>query len=295
MPLRRKIFPVLFCSAIFLSSGCLKAAPPAASIHEAHQKFLKLCREEYHYSVVTKKLANTFWIYVPMEEEMITVKSSLKGAQESSGYTDIFSLQFVAANLDNNTWRIQYDISPGRKYAKDPGYTNGYSESYQKIQNNILSVVSRAFFDVEKPPEFFVLVLADIKGGLESKNIFYFQDFKRAMSLPPSLSQEEYAKRYLSELTGDPKVTGDKTGAHLAFKEITWPEFLARQIEYRVRFKYQQSSFPPSGESAQQLLDIAREVFEAYDVKNFEAVEVRDVISGKTKTVSRDDLHLSGK
>ena len=297
MSAKRTLLSAVLCSFWLLSGGCSKPAPPQASFFAAEKRFLEICREEFHYPIFTNSLNNTLWIYLPAEDSIIALAASPRQPAPAPSSSPAASLQHVKAKLSDGIFTIRYDILHTRKYSEDTGYSSVYSKKYQERQNNVFSAMSRAFPDGDEKqiPDFFVLVIADIANGIKTESIFYFRDFKKAMSIPPSLPQEEFAKRYLSRLRGDPSIVGDRTGKHLNLEEMTWSEFLARQLENRIRFKYQQSSFPPSDDNVGEILKIVAELVSAYDFQDFQSVRLEDLASGQTYLADKSQLEMNSK
>lgn len=284
----QKIVCILFLAFVI---GCSKTpAPPPPSLSEAHEKFLKLCQEEYDLAIVTQSPNNTIWIYLPLEENLFAFVANDKGPQLSRESSRTPAINFLDGQFEEGTFKIQFDISLSQKYAKSYGYTTGYSKSYSTKQRNILTALSRSYFEVEEDaPDFVVLVIADITRGIETKMVFYFPDLKRAMV--DSSFYEEYTRRLVVEdTTGHTDIIDDRTGRHLDFQEITWPIFLTKQILYRIRVKYQRSGFPPSDDTRKELLTIVARVVEAYDFTDFKSVELYDLESKAAYTVELSEL-----
>jgi hypothetical protein len=283
----RQILLTVVCGCAALTAGCAPKETALLSLSQAHEKFLEICREELGLEPVTRMFPNTFWIYLPVEE-LFDFKASPKLPPGFADTPKNFSVEFLEGEFQGGSFVIEYDIVRATKAPKDHGYTTTYAESYNKIQNNILSALARAFFDAETAPEFIVLTVADVKRGIETRSIFYLGDFRRYMS--QTMPYDEYAKRHLSDTRGDPKIVGDHQGKHMEFKEITWPEFLTQQIVNRVRFKYQRSDFAPTGTIEDEILKSVDEAVEAYDFTNFEGMKLINLREGRTYEFRKEEL-----
>ncbi len=280
-----------FLTAAFLLlalAGCANPPAAAVSLSQADEKFAALCRDEMKYPVVIKRAPNTVWIYLPMEENIFDFKASPKGPKMSTQATEGFAIQYLDVNFAEEKFLVQYDINKIKKYTKDLGYASNYSGKYQEKQRNLLTTIFRAYADVptEQVPPFFVLVIADITKGLETTTIFNFGDFKRAMS--DQSFYEEFTRRTVSdEPKGNTNIIGDTDGRHLEITEVTWPEFLSKQIQYRIRMKYQYSSFPPGPNTPQEIADIAAAVTGAYNFTDYSVIVLEDLDAGTKTTVGR--------
>ena len=291
------IFIVFSFLSLSQLSGCSKSPAPLKTSLEAEAKFLKICKEEFNYYVVTKPVGNTIWIYLPIRENILEYKASPKSASPSQPSAKP-TLRYLESRFENNAFVVEYDIAPATTYQKSYGYTTAYSREFQKKQINILTTLSRSYFDIQESPgqtmpeipEFFVLVVADIVRGTEVKGLACFQDFKQAMSVPPAIPQEEYAKRYISEFIGSQAIINDSQGEHLEYKKIIWPEFLAKQIQNRINQKYQQSDFSPSVDTVEEILNIISTTTQIYNFTDFKTVKLHDLQNDKTFLFGREQL-----
>jgi hypothetical protein len=322
-----------FLGLSLLSVNC-SLPPSARTLSESTKKLKKICKEEYNLDVVLSQTANTLWIYVPMEETFINLKATEDGPQEAQPPSESRQIFFLDTKFDNGSFRIRYDIGKAKKSAESPGYGLEYSQKFKDAQRHLLTAIAQSFGDVERPkdgaglfarvagdidyvgeeknsrhkqlvhsyvqtervPDFFVVVLADIKTGLETKMYFYLDDFLRSLADP--LFTEEYSLRALNEgATGKLDIVGDKAGQHLKIYDMTWPEFLAKQIKHRIQFKYTQSDFKPDDNSETTMLTIVAQATQAYNFKNFTDVELINLGQETRRVVTRQqvDLYLPQK
>lgn len=275
---------------IALAAGCAQTPPKKISPSEAHQKLVNTLKEEYALDVTTKEFEDTLWMYFPLEENFLNMRVKDKGAAPSSSVASTpVAIHFLEGDFSDRQFTIRYDISPSKVYAKDPGYTLEFTEDYQAKQRNILTAISRAYADAEDGPTFFVLVAADIVRGLETRVFLHIDDLKRAYT--DQTFHEEYAKRVISDQPfGDPAAIGDKTGKHVHFYNITLPEFLAKQMTFRINFKYTRSAFPPTGTPEKEILKIAAETVGAYNFTDFDGVQLRNLSDQMTHKVAQEEL-----
>lgn len=295
----RSIVLSFFCLLVLACSNSVK--PPISSRPEAEKRFIQICQDDLHYNVVTRSLKNTFWVYLPIDHNMFDFKAKPKIPGFSTETPKPFALQYIDGEFTEKTFSIEYDIIPNMKSGKDHGYTTKYADDYTKKQNNILTAIFRTFSELEEkaidvqsdndilgPPDFFVIVIADVQRGIEIKNIFHTTDFKRYMT--QSLPYEEYLKRYITQMNGDLSIIGDYQGRHLDYEEIQWPEFLTEQILARIRFKYQRSDFPPSDNHVQEILRIIAQTKQAYDFTDFDSIKFYDLRNGEKYLFGKSQL-----
>lgn len=301
---------------LFLSYGCSNLfKAPLYDGTSPNEKFVQLCKKEFGYDIVTKTVGNTQWVYFPIQHDILSLKPNklIPGASDKKPRK--FSVQYLDVRLENEIFEIAYDIIPSTKPPKDYGYGNAYQEEYTKEQNNIFTTIVRTYFTVEempseaqlrglpeeekgkrleayleraKTPNFFVIVIADIVRGLETEQIVYLEDFKRYMA--QEMPMDEYTKRQISEFRGSTSIIDDREGKHLDYREITWEEFLPRQISSQISFKYQSSDFQPSGNTPMEIAKVVGEATSAYGFKHFTQLQLKDLRSKDTYLFDRSQL-----
>jgi len=293
----------------------------------AQQKLIDICKKDYKLDIITKSYDNTLWIYLPTDKSFIEFKANKEGPKVVREAKEIHAINFVDGQFENNVFNIQYDISLSRNYGKSFGYTSATTAKYQADQRNILTAIFRAYGPIGKPidrdeyrktvlkdmvdpdpiknaknkdydpyliktqkaPSFFVVVLADISLGMETKAFITFSDLERAMHDPSF--QEEYAKRTVIEQpVGHTSIVGDKEGKHLETYDMTWGNFLAKQIVYRINFKYTRSAFPPSNETVKEILTIVKKALSSYKFDDYISVRLQDLRDESEQTILKKDL-----
>jgi len=300
---------ILFTAFPFLMGlvGCFNITSTVTSRQEANSLFLKICQTEHNIKPLTHLNGNTLWVYLPSEEPILEYRPSEKGPKKENTPQVSLSLLFLDGRFVTDTFQIEYDIDKTRSYPNDNGISTVYTDEYTRKQNQLLTALFRSYADLEvvpgdysytdgiqdekhqdlvksyvktdKPPEFIVIVIADIKKGLEVTTLFHFQDFKYYMT--GGIPQEEFIQRNLSELKGLAAIIQDTQGLHLDYRNIAWPEFLIKQITNRIRFKYQTSDFKPSDDDETEIITIAAEALKSYPFSEFSGVKLRNLRDGK--------------
>ncbi len=281
---------ILALIVLTAAAGC--GNPKPSEIHPsstAHQKLIQILQQENHLQIVTKEFKHTLWIYLPLQESFFEFKASAPKAAPATGPGLTPTLNHVEGAYHEKAFTIDYDIALTRSYKKDYGYTTGYSGDYQKYQSNISSAIFRSYAEDKDAPDFFVIVIADVKNGIEIKNTIYLKDLMRVYQDPSF--HEEYARRSVTDYpAGNPSIKDDMEGKHLDYAELTLGEFLSKQMVYRTLFKYTRSSFPPSEDARQELLEIAATTIESYGFTDFTALRLRDLATDTVETFSPEQL-----
>ncbi len=318
----------LFGAFVFTSLSCLPAkAPQKTTLSSAQKEFLKICKEELQYDVSLIPAGKTIWIYVPLADGITSLHAAPKNQAPKAETKVNWSINFLEAKLADKTFAISFDITPRKRYDQNISYQNKYTDDCNKRQRDILNALTRAYFDVgqkninapilvgnkkdpktngqlaaemtrnpltfsdqETAPEFFVIVFADTRRGVAIRTINYFEDMRMALSNPPAISNEEYIKRYIYDIYGDEDLIGDKTGKRLKTEEIQFGDFLAKQIENRIKFQFTQSGFPPTGEVQDEIWGIIAETCRLYNFKDFEKIKLINLQTEKESTYNKSQL-----
>jgi len=161
----------------------------------------------------------------------------------------------------------------------------------------VLQVIRRVLFSVgnskENTPAFFCIVTADIKNGFENKQIFYFLDLKKLSY--SFISQTEYQHRIVQDTAVSPEIIGDKTGSHLIYRDITLEEFIADQIQNRIKLKFQKPEVPANADIDKEVLKIVNYTLAAYQFKNFTLLELANLATGKKIILNQTAILANSK
>jgi len=279
---------ILFLLIAFI--GCTQTAPEEPLAHtDPVKNLIRICDEEHNFGITVTPYDHTIWIYLPLEEGFLKMKADPKGFSNSQESSVTATIKFLNGKYGNNDFYLTYDIAPSKAYAKSYGYSSEFSDEYRTKQRHILSAITRSFNEANDPPDFFVIIIADIIAGMESRTILHFLDLKRAYV--DQSFHEEYAKRIISEQpVGNVARVGDRTGASIDMSDMTWPQFLSKQMVFRINFKYQRSTFPPSNDTRMELLTIAANTVSAYDFEDFTSIRLQDLNADTIFETAREDL-----
>ena len=300
----------------FAIAGC--GPSPLQRQSQAASRLKAICKQEYGLDIVLKKFPNTLWIYVPVREDFLELKISKEGPQEDQPPTEAQALHYLKGQYTGGTFHFRYDIDLAKKSSPDRGYGMKYTERFAVLRQGLLTAVSRAYGDVERRetthrwhvridgdveisdgkeerkhktlvhshvpteavPDFFVVVLADIKTGLESRTLTYIGDLVRGKT--DYSFMEEYTRRIVTEDTyGDLRIKDDEHGRHLDAYDLTWHEFLTKQMVSRIRFKYTQSSFPPGEDPEAEILKAVASTLGAYNFKDYQHVRLDNLTTAQ--------------
>ncbi len=283
--------------AAVLLNGCAEKKPEFITPSEATNKLIQICKEDYDINIVTHQMGKTLWIYLPFKNHLVDYKASSPNpftAKKTDENKPL--LEYVEGKFENNNFNIEYSIDNKNNYpVKDRGYSSSYTEEFQTAQRAVYTALVRAYGDsadtsTEKLPQFIVTTITDLEKGLELESILYYEDLKRVSSNPPDLTQEEFLKRYVSDLRGNENGIGDETGEHINYRDIQLPDFLAKQIENRITFKFQNSDFPPSENTKDEIIQIVQDTLKAYQFTDYQAIQLKDLKDNSSFVLDKTKL-----
>jgi len=289
------LFPLL---CLFLGCAPHAKETPPLTVTQAQKKLEDKCREEFDLHIITRQTGNTFWIYLPLNEPIFDYESKKENSLGDERKTPKFSLQYADVHFKEGQFVLEYDVVALKKSPQeDYGFSSAYTDSYVKKQNNLLTAISDVFFntkvaDGEKLPEFFIMVITDIKKGIETRGTFYLEDFERYMT--GDLPYDEYMKRFLADTKGGQSMIGDETGTHLDYKPTLMPDFLSKQMLNRLRFKFQRSDFAPADDYDKTVAAIAADTVRYYDFKDFTGVKLNNLRLDKKYSFDKTQLAALG-
>ncbi|MBZ0167567.1 MAG: hypothetical protein K8I00_12245, partial [Candidatus Omnitrophica bacterium] len=85
-------------------------------------------------------------------------------------------------------------------------------------------------------------------------------------------------------------IINDTEGKHLNYRDLTWNEFLIKQIINRVKFKYTRSSFKPQTTDPGILRDLALETLQAYPFRDYEKIIFRNLETKETFSLQKSEV-----
>lgn len=244
--------------------------------------------------VRTRQVKGTFWVYLPIKDPIFDYEAQKPKPPEEDKTPSKFLLNYSDGKFNNGLFLFEYDVVDKKKSKEeDYGFNSSYTDSYVKYQNNLFTAIYEVFLNTkakknEEPIKFFVVVITDIKKGIETRLTFYLEDFVRAWS--GALPNDEYSKRVLSDRKGSTAMIGDETGSHIKYTNITMSDFLTQQIINRIRFKFQYSDFPPGENYDNTTIGIVADTLRYYHFKDFTHVRLNNIRLGKKYMFDKSQL-----
>ena len=273
---KRALFLNLFLISCLIF-GCSSSTKPTYLKETIDKAIQDICKKEYQIDVKAKLVGETVWVYVPVKD--IFVKSD-----KPEKYLERFAIEKINDDFKEESLRLEYAIKVVPEQEKYQDYK--YNKDVMEKLNNVWKVLRRVVFSMErgtaKEPQFFCLVTADIKNGFEIKEIFYYLDLKKVSY--EFISWDEYHHRSIQDTNISPEIIDDKEGLHLNYKDITMADFIAAQIQHRIKLKFQKPEVDKNADIDKEILKIIVYTIKTYNFRNFTAVELNNLLTS-SKTI----------
>jgi hypothetical protein len=247
--------------------GCSSSTGPSYLNEDTDEAIRDICKKEYNFDVVTNLSGNTLWVYIPLEDIIKQAKKPVKSFER-------FVIEQNNNAFEGGVLKTEYLIKPIPE--KEKWQQVEYDKDASKKISGVYRVILRVLFSSQQPKkgavQFIVIVTADIKNGFIMKEVFYYLDFKKMAY--NFISYTEFQHRALEDVQVAPEFIGDKEGKNLKFKEVTFEEFIAGQIQNRIQLKFNKPEVPKNADIDKEVLKAVISTFRIYDFRDFTNVEV---------------------
>lgn len=265
---------------ISLVTGCSSSTQPSYFKENINQAIKDICKKEYALDLSTKLAGQTLWVYMPLEDIVSKPPKPEK-------YTERFLVEDKKNTLSEGVLRVSYSIKPITE--RETQQEMSIDKSVNEKIFNVLQVIRRVLFSIDNSkkdnPLFFCIVTADIKNGFEIKQVFHFLDLKKLSY--GFISQTEYQHRVVQDTAVSAQIIGDIEGSHLDYQNITLEEFIASQIQNRIRLKFQKPEVEINADIDKEVLKIITYTLNTYNFKDFSLVEIVNLVSAAKTTLNR--------
>ena len=255
--------------------GCSLSTDPTYIKEEISKAIQDLCNNEYKLEIHSKLVGQTLWVYLPVEE-------LLQKSDKPEKYTEKFSIEINKAAFIDKNFKIEYLIKKIADQQKSQEYK--FNKAVLEKSNNVWKTIRRVLFSMERgkeayAPKFLCLVTADIKSGLVMKDLVYIIDLKKVSY--EFISWTEYQHRSIQEVGFSPIAIGDQEGKNIDYKDVLFADFLALQMQQRIKLKYQKPEVGRDTNIDQEILKVVVHTIKTYQFKDFNEVELANSFAGK--------------
>lgn len=268
---------------IITACGCTSSTAPVYSKENIAEAIQDISKKEYDLDVTAKLVGSTLWIYLPVEDLFVAPDKPEK-------YTERFQIEENKEEFDGSKLRLQYSIKliPDQDKFQQYKYNKEVLEKISKVWKVLRRVIFSTSREEKQEPQFFCLLTADIKNGLLKNEIFYLEDLKKVSY--GYISWIEYQHRSYSDIKMAPEIIGNNNGENMDYKDITIRDFIAYQINYHVRLKFQQPEAGRGADIDKEIIKIIAYTVKTYGFDDFSEVELNNLLTENKIILNRAAL-----
>ena len=212
------------------------------------------------------------------------VENIFEKADKPEKYFEKFVIKQNDSEFKEGILKINYSVRAIPESEKTQEFK--YNKTISEKMNNVLSVTRRVLFSMERlktvEPKFIYFVIADIKNGIEMREILYYLDLKKVSY--NFISIDEYQHRTIQDVNFLPEIIGDKEGSYLNYTDITMNDFVSQQIQHRIKLKFQKPEVDKHADIDKEIMKIAALTIKTYRIKDFNEVELNNAGTNKKIT-----------
>ncbi|HTY44601.1 MAG TPA: hypothetical protein VMD52_01245 [Patescibacteria group bacterium] len=272
----------LLALAILYCAGCTASTSPTYSKYTVADAIESICRDEYHFTVKSRLVGSTVWIYLPVHDLLVKKDKPEK-------YTEKFKIEKLYLKYTPEAIQIEYGIKPSEELKQQDFVYN--KEVLEKI-NIVWRVMRRIVFSFDhtraQDLNFFCIVTADTKNGFALMELLHYLDLKKVSY--DFISWEEYQHRTIQDAQASPNIIGDEEGVHLAYHDITWREFIVAQIEHRIKLKFGKPEVDKNVDVDKEIAKIIAYTVRTYGFKDFNEVDLKNLANSGRIILNRTAL-----
>ncbi|MFA5156834.1 MAG: hypothetical protein WC532_05525 [Candidatus Omnitrophota bacterium] len=276
---RGLLFNASLALIIFFLPGCSTSTAPTFLKENIPEAIVDISKKEYGIDLKARLVGETVWVYFPVE-------NIFEKADKPEKYSEKFLIKESSAQFKDGRLEIGYFIRPIPDTEKTQEFK--YNKKILEKINDIISVTRRVMFSAEREkkrePKFICIVIADIKTGIEIRELSYYLDLKKVSYNYISLG--EYQHRTIQDVSFLPEAVGDKDGLYISYTDIPMGEFISKQIQHRIRLKFQKPEVDKHADIDKEIIKIAAVTLKAYGIKNFEEVRLTNQETSKKVTLN---------
>ena len=268
---------VLVC--IGFSSCTLKSQSPTYKCNRIAESLSAICQKEYKLPVRARLVGSTLWAYLPIQGNLFTKSDHFS--------TKTFEILALEGEHHRDIVDLSFFIKSHPKTKEPQGVD--LTKDVRKTLNDLHMCVTRIIMSSNCGVNFVVQTIAGTKDGSEITFIMYVPDLKKyTYNL---LSSTEFSLRRIFEVKQDPSIIGDVAGTHMAYTDITIPDFLLKQIKQRIEVNFQsEDSRIADSDIDSEVLKIISSCLKIYNYNGFSWIEIRNLAGKKSLLLNRKGL-----
>ena len=219
---------------LFFSLACSSSTKPTFLKEDVANAIVDISLKEYKTVLKTKLVGRTLWVYLPVEGMLVKDDKPKK-------YTVKFVIEQLEVKLAQGKITINYLVKsiPPKEESQDYKYNKDILEKMYNTWMVLRRVIFSLDHQKELEPQFYYFSTADIRDGFEIVELAHYLDLKKISY--GLMSTTEYQHRTPQDIKIGQKILGDRTGAHLDYRDITLSEFICLQIQHRMKLKFEKA------------------------------------------------------
>jgi len=260
----------------FLILGCSPSTIPSYTTEQVAPTIEDIAKAEYDIHIKADLIGKTLWVYLPVVDLLVKPEKPKK-------YTEEFIIEGNSGSLEDESLKLNYIIKPTGKVEKLQEYV--YDKKTLNNMNKVWGIIRRVLFSSEFEPRFIYFAVSDIKNGFETKEITYYNDFKKVSY--NYISWTEYQHRASGAIGVSPLILDDKEGLHLDYRDITMQEFIIYQIQHRINLKFQKPEVTQDTDIEKEVLKTAIDTIKLYNFRDFLELEINNPLTNRKITLNQ--------
>ena len=211
---------------VCLFSQCARKEP--FTREKAEKAIVDILEKDTGLNVVTHTEGNTLYVYLPTTEPIYEVKRDLlPSVQIPLGPT----LVFTGVKYEDSDFTIEYTDETFESETKERQYHKGFDKTLtphaSKLTRAALHALTQALTLSSDRFTFFVVIVSDIKEGIEFRYTIHERDLKKWLTLGQTF---DLSKTIIFESDGSLAIVNDKSGEHIIYTDISMADFLCDRI-----------------------------------------------------------------
>ncbi len=270
---------LLLSTTIALFCGCTSSTSPTFIKENAEDAIKDILAKEYQITVVTHLVKQTLWVYLPLN-------NVIAKAEKPQKYVERFVVDEDRGALENGTLKFSYLIKgiPEEEKTQETQYDK---KAVDKIQN-VWKVIRRVIFSMAHSQrgavKFICIITADTDNGAQIRETVFIEDLKKVAY--NFISWEEFQHRVIQETEIARDIIGDTQGQHVNYRDVSFEEFLVKQIENRIKLKFQKPEVEKGADIDKEILKAIQNTLDIYKFYDFDALELYNGDSKKRLILS---------
>jgi hypothetical protein len=271
--LKNSAKPGLLLNTLLLFSfilGCSSSTKPTFTQKGIPDAVREICKKEYNIDLAAKLVGKTLWVYMPVENMFQALDKPEKSYEK-------FQIENDDSAFEDNSLKVQYKINPipDKEITQEVTLSKSFLDKNNQTWRVILRVLCSIDRSKSAEPDFICVVAGDVNKGFEMRQTSYCLDLRKVFY--NYISAEEYQHRVIEDFSTLPELIGNRDGSYIHYTDITLKEFVARQIQYRIKTKFQKPEVEKKANIDKEVEKVIATTIKIYGLKDFDDAELNNL------------------